>query len=301
MLWLGLGLCAWAIWRLEPQFRALGQHATVERFGFAAAVLATVWWLAVASWRQMVLAFTGVRLPWPNAIRQLGLLLVGKYVPGSVFGFLARHYDLPASIPRSRVLAAGLYEQLVGLAMPIAAGAICGLAAYTRQPWWLVALPGLPWVVAAGLEVTVKAMRVLPSARLRGMGEALGSSLTRSPFQLLLGCTLALLATLGWLLLVFAMARVLLGASGYAALGVAGAFGLAVAVGMLVVIAPGGVGAREGAFVALAAHWLTPAQGLLLAAAMRLASVALDLGAGLAGAVVVYWADRPGQQSKGMQ
>jgi uncharacterized membrane protein YbhN (UPF0104 family) len=65
-----------------------------------------------------------------------------------------------------------------------------------------------------------------------------------------------------------------------AAIGIAGAFSLAVTLGMLAIFAPGGIGIREVVFVLLCGPWLDGNAALLLAAAMRILAVIFDLFAG---------------------
>jgi hypothetical protein len=63
-------------------------------------------------------------------------------------------------------------------------------------------------------------------------------------------------------------------------------YALAILGGMLTVILPGGIGAREGAFVLMAQPWLTIDTALAVAAVLRLLNVAADLAVGLVGLAV---------------
>lgn len=67
-------------------------------------------------------------------------------------------------------------------------------------------------------------------------------------------------------------------------LALAGAYGLSVVAGMIIVFVPGGIVVREGVFLLLCKDWLDPAQAIALAASLRLIFTVLDLGAGAAAA-----------------
>jgi uncharacterized membrane protein YbhN (UPF0104 family) len=281
-LWAGLALCAYAVWKLAPQSEAVWLRVSLGQIVAVVACLVAIWLLTVAAWRQTVHAFTGVSIGWTSAMRHSGLLLVGKYIPGSVFGFLARQNAIESSVPRSRALAAGLYEQLSGLALPAMIGGLMYVAGAQRQPWWLSAVVVLPWLAVLCSGSAIRLLRRLPIRRIQSVLWPLVEVMP-SRLPLLLGCVLAELAALAWMGLTGVLANALFDIDGYAAIAVAGAFGLAVCAGMLVIFAPGGVGAREAAMIALSAPWLAPSQAIMLAASLRLLSVALDLIAGAMG------------------
>src|SRR5690606_16560486 len=85
-----------------------------------------------------------------------------------------------------------------------------------------------------------------------------------------------------WVTTIIVVAGQLFDLDFHAALGMAGAFLLAVAAGMLVVIAPGGIGVREAALVGLTSAWLDTVQAVFLSALLRILSTMLDLLAGIA-------------------
>ena len=279
----GLVFCGLALWKLGP---AVGDVA--RRIGPSLGVavlfaLAVAWFLAIAAWRVFVRAFAGKCLPWPQAIRQSGLLLVGKYVPGGVFGFLARHQDATTEVVPRQAMVAGLYEQVLTVLTPSAAGGVVYLAARSSQPALLLLLLLLPMALVVSLRMGGGLILRLPIGFVRGM--ALGSGWATARFRLLLtGEVWMLAATLVWLGVVAAVAYFGFQLGAYAAMGVAGAFGVAVGAGMLVVIAPGGIGAREAALVVLASAWITGPSAVLLALVLRLLSMLLDLAAGLVAA-----------------
>lgn len=280
VLWLGLLLCGYAMWRA----RSLGEGA-LARLDFAgwggiALLLTAIWWLAVLAWRQYLLAYTGRTTKWRVVMRQLGLLLVGKYIPGGVFGFLARVYDQPEPL-RARLVWAGLAEQAVGLGMSSALGVVLYLAASREALAWVCLVPILPLLAVSAVGLLHRF-----GMRAHWLRRYADASALPSFRDLFLATTTQLMQLAVWGALVFMLARELYGVDGFMALGVSSAFLLAVVAGMLVVFTPGGIGVREVAMVGLAAPWLDTAQAVFLAALLRLLSSLLDVFSGGVAAVV---------------
>lgn len=275
LLWVGLVLCGYAIWRLGGASLAAIGRLPPEIMVALVVMVSGVWMASVAAWRKYLQAYTGNLVAWRESFRQIGLLLVGKYIPGGVFGFVARLYDDDGA-PRARLLAAGLVEQLVGAAISVLLGALCYAAAWYRQPALLVLIVLLPLLVVLGVDWLGVILRY--GARLQRRIPVLPP---HSRPQLLIAALLSLLQQVCWALAVGLLVISLFGLDALAAMGVAGSFGLAVGVGVLVVISPGGIGVREGAMTALSGAWLGFESALLLAALLRLISVGLDLLAGV--------------------
>lgn len=195
------------------------------------------------------------------------------YLPGGIFGFLARVYD-EAPHSRQAVFWAGLIEQAAGLAMPSVIGATLYWAA-TRQQWaWLLLLLPLPLLAVHFTVALHRLSSYLPILRRYAMPQA------PAPGLLLKAISTQFLLLITWAALVAVLAQQLFTLSAYAALGIASAFLLAVAAGIIIIIAPGGIGAREAALYAIASQWLPPADALLLAAFLRLITSGIDMFAG---------------------
>ena len=274
VLWFGLLLCIYALWHARALAGdAIGRVSMVV-WTFIGSLLVSSWLLAAMTWRQYLLAYTGHEPSMYLAMRQLGLLLVGKYVPGGVFGFLARLYDQP-SVPRERLFWAGLAEQAVGIAVPIALGGVLYLSAQQKHMGWLGLALLLPPVAVAGVWALHHMAGMMPWLR-----RYAGNSLEPSWRELLTATVLQLTQQIVWVVVIVVLVRALFGLQPYAALGVAGAFWLAVAAGMLVIFSPGGIGVREVALVGMASPWLGTTQAIFLSALLRIVSSLLDVSAG---------------------
>lgn len=280
VLWLGLALCVGVL------LRAAGEvSGTMQAIGWrpAVAILACMTLVATGAlqaWRIVVVAVADVRLTMHRAYRQMALLLLGKYVPGGVVGFLARLQDGRGEAGTLRLAAAGLVEQCLGLAAVAACGALlysCGLCDAPRLLILLVLLPLLVLVASrAGLVIVAS----LPSARLKAAVAETERAQLRMR-SLLLASALLLVSNLAWGVIAALMAIEVAGVGVMGAVGIAGAYALGIAGGMVAIVVPGGIGVREAITVSLASAFIDPETALVIAAMLRLLAVAFDVLVGV--------------------
>jgi hypothetical protein len=250
-----------------------------------AALLAGV--LGLGAWMQAwrsLLAGLGSPLPLRAAVRVYFVSQLGKYIPGSVWAFVAQmELAKEHRVPRER----GGSAALLAMATTIATG--CAVAAVTlpltssdatHRYWWLLFLAPVslallhPRVVAFALGHALRVARRPPLTRTAGLGTT--------------AITVAW-TTLGWLLF-GAHAWLLVRAAGGSGFFLAtGAYALAFTAGFLVVIAPGGVGVREAALT-VALGPVIPAP-LVVALASRVVMTVADLA--WAGAAVLLGTRHP--------
>lgn len=240
-------------------------------------------WLTMLGWR-VLLADLGSRLHVAPAAGVFFVGQLGKYLPGSVWTVLvqadmAAHLD----VPRRRTGVAGL----VTIGLSVLTGLVVGLPAVPlllrgsggASPLWaLVAVPVLAllcWpallnrTIAAGLRV-----------------------LRRDPLARELSAR-ALLSTVGlyavaWLCfgahtLVLAWAVSAPATAPHLTLAALTGYGLAGALGMLTVILPAGLGAREGILTLVLASAMPVSAGATVALVSRFVVTVVDVLAALAG------------------
>jgi uncharacterized membrane protein YbhN (UPF0104 family) len=253
---LGFGtlLVALAVWAVASEWRDVREAVRELDAGWLAmAVLATVVNVALAGmvWRT-VLADLGSTLRLPVAARIFFVGQLGKYLPGSVWPVVMQtELGRDHHVPRRRTATA----TMVSLLLSVTSALLVVLLALPLAP---AALPsGFGWAVllviplAVLLHPTVLGRIVDRALRLAGR-EGLDQ---RTTFR---GTLLATLWALGsWTgagLQVWALA-VPLGAPAdlRTAVLLIGGYGLAWAVGFIVIIAPAGAGAREVALAAVLA------------------------------------------------
>jgi glycosyltransferase 2 family protein len=249
----------------------------------AASVLLVVAGLVaqMLSWRALFAGESSV-MPSLRASAQIYYVgQLGKYVPGSIWAVVAQSelgQGHRISRSRSAVVALGALAVLVVTGTGVAASVLSFTSPESlRSYWW--ALPALPVGVCLLMPpVFNRLIRVALRVTHRdGPPESIGGrSLTVSSVWALV--MWALFGAHAWVL-----ADALGGLSPNLALVCTGAFALAWVVGLLVVIAPAGAGAREAALVLALGSVLDRPAALVLALVSRVIMVVAD--AIVAGAV----------------
>lgn len=215
-------------------------------------------------WRRLMAA-AGADLPLRDGLAMFFVGQLGKYIPGSVWSIgaqaqLAGRKDVP---PRTTV-AAGLLFLGYHVASGVVAGSVVVLLGGLAVPWpqWLTVL-----------LLVSSTMGMLPV-----VVRWAGSRIAGRQVAVDVGDSLVILTLMAAAWAAYAVALVLLspGHPWVAIAAFGGAFALAYAVGVVVVVAPAGVGARETLFVLL----LTPLVGIggatALALLARVAHTAAD-------------------------
>jgi len=245
----------------------------------AVAVTFTTYALQVESWRR-VLGGWEQRLPYGAAARIWCLANLGRYVPGKVWAVaglvvLAQR----AGVAPGTAAASTVVVQAVGLATAVALVAATTPAAAAPLQLGLAAL-----VAAATLGLLASpraAERVTKLLRLSTPWRPL-------PLPSVLQASMFTLG--GWIThgSAFWMLAQGLGVTGLAWPTAAGVFALGYILGLLALFAPGGIGVREAALVAL----LTPSIGAGAAVALSVASRILLTVTEAAAVLVVLLAER---------
>lgn len=257
-------------------FAWLGLHDRVDEVGAAlratspletalSLVLVLVGLLATGLLWLRLMVTLGAELPVREGLATFFVGQLGKYIPGSVWSIGAQAQIAGRrAIPPRVTVAAGLLFLGYHVTTAAVVGAAVVIAGGLEAPWpsWLSVLL-LAGSVVGLLPAVVRRL----GARIAGRPVALGVRETAAVVTLMAVAWSAYSA--GLLLL----------SPGHpwrdvAALG--GAFALAYAVGVVVVLAPAGVGARETLFVLLLAPLLGVAPATALALLARVVHTAAD-------------------------
>lgn len=239
-------------------------------------VLASGWFLA-RPWGWMVIVnHFGNAVPFGEIYRVYRKSELSRYVPGGVWQFVSRVYLTSRyGVRPSACLAAALVD------MTLAA-----LASMAPAAWALAAaLPQLGAYHRAALAIFPLASLAVVHPRALNAWAGFLSRLLKQPYApvrigaaKLFGVWTAYLAA--WLGLASAMAFFagsLLPAADASFAFVAGSYALAWLTALLTMIAPAGMGIREGVLALLLGQALAAGTGLTLAVAMRLWLVAMEL------------------------
>ncbi len=276
LLGLVLAVCGYG---LDTQWP--GVAAGLDRLHWYAVALALLAAVAGTScmmlaWRA-VLADLGSPLPLAPAARVNFLAHLAKYLPGAVWS-LATQIELghDRGVPRQR----GVASSVISLTIAIGGGlAVAALAlplaspAMARQFWWVLAVVPL---IAAGLCPPVLG-RVID----RALSLARQPPLERRPSWRGLGVAVVWTLT-GWVLLgvqVWLVMASMTGRRGDLLLATGG-YALAFCIGLLLVVFPSGIGARELILVGALAAVVPHGTAVAIALVTRVVTTGADLACG---------------------
>lgn len=239
-----------------------------------AVVLATYALLAQA-WRRM-LAGWGHPLPWTAAARIWVLSSMGKYIPGKLWALagmalLAQRrgisvWSATASAVLLQIVSLGTGALLVG---------ITGFSLFAAErPAMGLALGA---IVVGSLLVLLVALRPAIAAPLLARFGVAPERLAPAPGTVGFGIAANLAAWTAYGAALWLLTRGVLPAAELGLSDAIGAFAGSYLAGLLFLLAPGGLGVREGVFMWMLDDRLGPANALALAAVSRLAMTAADL------------------------
>ena len=246
----------------------------------AAAIHGSFWLLAATFWRFAVYVTTDKRLSMSESFRQLALVAVGKYVPGKVWGFLARGTALrQAETTTKGVFAATFVEQW---AMLMSAGLVGGLLLLFTRPNQLFTVVALVAISTAlfgnylfrfGIAFFNRVLKLLTTKDDTGMA---------TPLAYRRYVALLTMHSLMWVLIGFVLASIYYAFSLQpfsfelcAALMLANTLGIVV--GFVALFAPGGLGVREAVTTAMLLPYMPLEQAAVLSIAFRVWTTSIDV------------------------
>jgi glycosyltransferase 2 family protein len=268
-----VGLALWALWSRWPEVVSAVQRLDARDLVLAALATMVNAILTGLAWRAL-LADLGARLPVSLAARVFFVGQIGKYVPGSLWPMIVQAELAKRHVARRSTVAATFVLLLLSGASAL-----------------LVVLVTLPLTSEGGVAVRWAALLVVPVVALLHpavLGRLFDRGLRlvgRPPLEQWTSLRGTAIAT-GWALLAWLAAglqvwllAVPLGAPATwrtLALTVGG-YALAWAIGLVVVVAPAGAGAREVALAAVLSTVLDPGAVVVVVLLSRVLFTAADL------------------------
>jgi len=282
-----IAFCCYGVVIEWPQVHAALSH--MHWYSVAGATLCALggWLCMMLVWNE-VISDLGSSLPPSATVRVMSVVQLAKYLPGGVWAFAAQ-VELGSEylVPRRRSATAGVVSLALTFALALAIAAVVLPLVSTAAAlhyWWALAIAPvigvclLPPVLGRLVDGALALVRQQPLERRPSMGgiaRALGW------------------AALGWLLWglqVWLLIRDLTGL-GTRALPVAiGGFALAWAAGTMIVLTPGGLGARELALIAVLTPIMPRGEALAIALVSRATMTFADLAWGGVGRAARRWA-----------
>jgi uncharacterized membrane protein YbhN (UPF0104 family) len=234
--------------------------------------------LSAEIWRRVARALTGVWSGFGEAYLQVAAIVVGKYVPGKIWGFVARAGQMHRQqVPVHKSVLTGIVEQvliLVGAAIVAIGAGIAAFPEHTRT----IGIAGLALLVGAVIVTANVPAMTRWLMRKRGYVDV---AITGEKFDWAGVLRFAVGYAVLWLIsgvifaiIYFALFDVAVSIERIAALILANTTGIVV--GFFAFFAPGGLGVREAATTAVLAPFLPLREALLAAIVFRAWLVLFD-------------------------
>ena len=272
-----LAAVAYIAYGLVHEWESLRQHKWALRWAplLLSVPLAAGWFLCRAwLWERLLDSF-GYRVPYRRAFRTWVLSELARYVPGKIWIVVGRtYYSARDGVPAS-IVVTGMAFELALVALSATGFFLVRAAAASR----LVHIPGLWVAIGALLLLALAHPRIITpvvNAALRRLGQPM------IPTQLHYRALLAMVAVcaLMWLCMCggFALLAVSIATVGAGDLiGIAASFPVAWVIALVSVVAPAGLGVREGVLAALLSGVLPEGMALVVALASRVWVTGVEL------------------------
>lgn len=257
------------------QFRAIELSWQLRPVPLVAAVLVIVatYGLLVEAWRQLAAAW-GWRMTWRQAARVWIIASMGKYLPGKVWTVAGvASFAQEAGVSVWAATGSALVNQVLSLA---AGAAVAALTGFSVAPDGIFRV--LVWVSLAGGLIGLVFLispRLLNRIMAAATGGQVALPIRRGPVLFA-----AAIHAVSWAGYGVALLLVLAGTLPEVQLGLREAiagFTISYIVGFLALLAPGGLGVREGTMVILLQGPIGAAPAVALAAASRLVMTVADI------------------------
>jgi hypothetical protein len=259
-----------------------------------ALLLQVLLWLTLTrAWQRVVGCWTRIALSLRAAFFQSSLFGLGKYLPGKVWGILARGTHLGRyGLKTLDIATATLHEQILVLHTALVLCAVFGAALLVGPCSWPVVIAALASIFV-GAPLSTLGFRLL--SRLFFTLDKSTSVPRNRPIGIASYCVLFGWFTVAWLLSGFVLVALHLAfvqeefTAGTVNLLIL-ANTASVLAGFSAIFAPAGIGVKEVALVSILALGMDLADAILLSVLARLWSVSMDLAS--AGVAIIIGAER---------
>ena len=250
--------------------------------GYALIAQIIEWLLLSMAWQQTVFRLFGNSQKLFDCFSQLSMVMVGKYIPGKIWGMLARGAHLKGTgLEFSESLIATYIEQILFVHTGVTLGALAWYLVTGNILWLLLLLFSLLGITL----VPVLNVRLMSTGnRIVGRWLSERFRLPDTPLKISISdyAWLYLFYTIHWLAdLAIPTAVFLVIATQWPSsdllLLLAGANAFGIILGFFAFFAPGGVGVREGVIVAMMLPFIALPEATLFVIAYRLWLVFTDL------------------------
>jgi hypothetical protein len=280
----GIGILGFVVRHLARNWETIRAEPVVWRLSIplvitSLALVLLTYALLVESWRRM-LAGWGPSLRYLEAARIWVISSMGKYLPGKVWAIAGM-----AVLAERRGISPGTATASAILLQVVSLGTGALLVGSTGVALLESHRPGsrfaLGILMAASLAALVVVMSPLSGVLLRRLGHPPGERVSPRPAAVGFGIVANLLAWVGYGVALWALARGTLPGAELSLRDAIGSFAGSYIAGLLFLLAPGGLGVREGVFVWMLQDRIGTANALVLAGVSRIGLTVADLLAAL--------------------
>ena len=234
--------------------------------------------LAAEIWRRVVGILTGVRVSLWSSYLQLAVVTVGKYVPGKVWGFVARAGEMHRqNIPVHLSVMSSVVEQLLVITGALLVAIAAALVVFPSYRLAIVVVGAILLVVAIIMSTKVPALTrwLLRRRHVHDIPDEIPGYHAKSVFGFSLAyAILWLLNGAVFCIIYFSLFEAPVSNESVAALTLANTTG--VVLGFFAFFAPGGIGVREAIATFVLAEFVPIREALMAAVSYRAWMILID-------------------------
>lgn len=227
--------------------------------------------LVAEIWRRLVRVLTGTELSLWSAYLQLAISSVGKYVPGKVWGFVARAGEMHRQkIPIHLSVMSSVVEQILVVTGALLVAVVAALVIFSDYRFAVIAIGAALLVAAIIVSIKVPALTqwIMRRKQVENIPAEIPGYHAKSVFGFSLAyAVLWLLSGAIFSIIYFSLFYVPASAESVAALVLSNTVGIVA--GFVAVFAPGGIGVREGMTTFVLAEFVPIREALMAAVSYR--------------------------------
>ena len=257
-------------------------------------ILQCVMWLLISfTWKIINQAQSGKKIPLYDCFSYMALIGLGKYIPGKIWGIVARSADMyeKHGVSKAQSLEATYVEQFFLLYIGIVMGSIIFLSQMLGVPYFFGALLGVLLILlsAPAYNMSLHFMiriylkidsKISDKKPVTGTEKKPGKRITR-PYSIKLSLYFLSIWVISGTILFFLYISLFESAfSFHLYLTVLAANSLSVIIGFFAFFAPGGVGVREGVSSVILSAYMLPGDALTLVLIFRVWVVITEFSSG---------------------
>ena len=257
-------------------------------------ILQCVMWLLISfTWKIINQAQSGKKIPLYDCFSYMALIVLGKYIPGKIWGLVARGADMYVrhGISKTQSLAATYVEQFFLLYIGIAMGSVIFLNQILEIPYFFGVLMGLLLIFLSApiynsslefmINIYIKInSKITGKEPVTGSEKKLGERVTRLYSIKLSVYFLSIWVISGTILFFLYISLFESTSSLQLYLVVLAANSLSVIIGFFAFFAPGGIGVREGVSSAILSAFMSPEEAITLVIIFRIWVVITEISSG---------------------